>query len=167
MMDYIINLFQGMSLLTIALLGAGVLLCIAEVFVPKIGLTGILGIALLGTGMSSYYIDGFKFQQMVALLSIVALIIALFIFIELILESKGIIHNPDRYKLRTYNEPSSQLNALVGRIGKAVTNINLGGTIDIDGKLYYAISSMNITVDSLVQVVGVENNALIVKVYNV
>lgn len=167
MINYITNLFQDMSLLTMVLLGAGVLLCVCEVFVPKFGITGVLGIVLLGTGMSSYYIDGFKFSQMVALLSIIALILALFVFIELILESKGVIHSPNRYKFRTYNGPSSQLNAIVGRIGKAVTNINLGGTIDVDGKLYYAISSMNIAVDSLVQVVGVENNALIVKVYNI
>lgn len=166
MMNYIVNLFQDMSLLTMVLLGAGVLLCIGEVFVPKFGLTGLLGIALLGTGMSSYYIDGFKFSQMVVLLSIIALIIALFVFIELILESKGVIHNPDRRKFRTYSEPS-QLNNLVGRIGKAVTNINLVGTIDIDGKLYYAISSISIERDGLVQVVGVENNTLIVKMYNV
>ena len=46
MEQYIINLFQNMSLLTIALLGAGILLCIIEVFVPKVGLSGILGIVL-------------------------------------------------------------------------------------------------------------------------
>ena len=161
--NYIINLFQNMSLLTIALLSAGVLLCIAEVFVPKVGLTGILGIALLGCGISSYYIDGFKFQQIIVLLSIIAVVIALFIFIELILEGKGIINNPDRYKFRTYNDPSVDLNSLIGRLAKAVTNIDLGGTIEIDGKLYYAVSDSLISRGKPLQVIGVKDNALVVK----
>ena len=37
MQQYIIGLFQDMSWLTIALLGAGILLCSIEVCVPKIG----------------------------------------------------------------------------------------------------------------------------------
>ena len=165
MEQYIINLFQGMSWLTIALLSAGVLLCVIEVFVPKVGLTGILGIVLLVTGMSSYYIDGFDIKQMVIMLSIIALVLALFIFIELILEAKGVIHNPNRHKLRTYNDTNDKLRALVGNIAKAVTNIDLGGTVEIDGNLYYAISNTKIVAGSVVQVIGVQNNALVVKAW--
>ena len=162
--QYIINLFQDMSLLTVALLGAGLLLCVVEVFLPKFGLSGILGIALIGTGMSSYYIDGFKVKQMVGLLAIITLILAMFIVIELILESKGIIKNPDRYRLRTYNEPYVTLRNMVGRVGKAITNIDLGGTIEIDGKLYYAVSNIIIVKGSMVSVIGVQNNSLVVKI---
>ena len=161
--QYIINLFQDMSLLTIALLSAGMLLCIVEVYVPKVGLTGILGIVLLGVGFSSYYIDGFKLKHMISLLAIVALVLALFIMIELILESKGIIKNPDRYKFRTYSDPTDELRDMVGKKGKAVTNIDLGGTIEINGKLYYAISYSGIAQGSIVEVIGVQNNALVVR----
>ena len=164
MEQYIVGLFQNMSILTISLLGAGVLLCVIEVFVPKVGLAGLLGIVLVVTGMSSYYIDGFKIKQMVGLLSIITLVLAIFIFIELLLESKGRINNPNRYKLRTYNNPREKLNDLVGSYGKAVTNIDLGGTIEIDGNLYYAISQTPINSGVFVQVVGVQNNALVVKV---
>ena len=160
MIQYIIDLFQNMSALTAVLLGAGLLLCIVEVFVPKIGLTGLLGVALLATGFSSYYIDGFKLKHMISLLSIIALILALFIMIELILESKGIIKNPNRYQFR--NPAKVSLQDLVGKVGKAYTNIDLGGTIDIEGKLYYATSSTRIEQGSFVQVVGVQNNSLIV-----
>lgn len=162
MEQYIINLFQNMSLLTITLIGAGLLLCIIEVFVPKIGLAGLLGIVLMGVGFSSYYIDGFKLNQMISLLAIIALILALFIMIELILESKGVIKNPDRYKFRTYN-PVEQLNSLIGKKGKAITNIDLGGTIEINGKLYYAISNSGIAKGSIVEVIGVQNNTLLVR----
>ncbi|MBQ7880619.1 MAG: hypothetical protein IJ358_02095 [Clostridia bacterium] len=165
MEQYIIGLFQEMSWLTIALLSAGMLLCIFEVFVPKVGLTGILGIALLCTGMSSYYIDGFKLNQLLGMLSIIALLLAVFIVIELILEAKGVIKNPNRYKLRTYQDDNKHLNELVGSIGKAVTNIDLGGTIEIDGKLYYVISDACIASGSVVQIIGVQNNALVVKAY--
>jgi len=164
MEQYIISLFQDMSLLTIALLGAGILLCIVEVFVPKVGLTGLLGMLLIASGLSSYYIDGFKLKQIVGILSIIALVLAIFICIELVLESKGIIKNPNRYKFRTYNESSASLNDLVGYFGKAVTNIDLGGTIEINGTLYYAVSSSYIAKGSVVQVIGVQNNALVVKV---
>ena len=164
MEQYIISLFQNMSLLTMALLGAGLLLCIVEVFVPKVGLAGLLGIVLLFTGISSYYIDGFKLKQIVGILSIIALIIAISICIELVFESKGVIKNPNRYKFRTYDKFGTNLNDFIGYYGKAVTNIDLGGTIEINGKLYYAISNQSISAGSFVQVIGVKNNALIVKV---
>ena len=164
MEQYVVGLFQNMSILTIALLGAGVLLCIIEVFVPKVGLSGLLGIALVITGMSSYYMDGFKVKQIVGLLSIITFVLAIFIFIELLLEAKGVIHNPNRYKFRTYNDDNQKLNDLVGSYGKAVTNIDLGGTVEINGKLYYAISQTPIKSGVFVQVVGVQNNTLLVKV---
>ncbi len=163
MEQYIINLFQDMSILTITLLSAGMLLCIAEIFVPKVGLTGILGIVLLVMGVSSYYIDGFRVKYIIGLLGIMALVLALFIMIELILEGKGVIKNPDRSKFRTYNNPNENLQSLVGRKGKAVTNIDLGGTIEINGKLYYAISNSGIAKGSIVEVIGVKNNALVVR----
>ncbi len=161
--QYLIGLFQGISLLSAVLLGAGTLLCIVEVFVPKIGLTGFLGMVLSGAGFSSYYIDGFKLNQMIGLLAIMALAIGLFMVLELILEGKGVIKNPNRYRLRTYNNTAFNLASLVGRSAKAITNINLGGTIEIDGTLYYAISSQSIAKGCIVQVIGVQNNVLMVK----
>lgn len=162
MQQYIIGLFQDMSWLTIALLGAGILLCSIEVFVPKIGLTGLLGIALLVAGISSYRIDGHGIKYIVGILVIIAGVLAIAITAELILEARGIIRNPNRYKFRNYNN-SNPLQALVGRAGKAITNVDLGGTIEVDGKLYYAISSDVILKDKMVHVVGVQDNALIVK----
>lgn len=161
MSQYIVNLFQDMSMLTIALIGAGLLLCIIEVYVPKFGLAGILGIALTLLGISSYYIDGYQFKQVVSLLSIIALIMAVSIIIELILEGKGIIKNPNRYKFRNYKDQG--LYSLIGRTAKAITNIDLGGTIEINGKLYYAISTSPISKDAIVEIVGVENNTLLVR----
>lgn len=163
MEQYIINLFQDMSILTIALLGAGLLLCLVEVFVPKVGLTGLLGIVLLTLGFSSYYIDGFKLKHIISLLAILTLILALFIMIELILEGKGIIKNPDRYKFRTYNDPVKELKTLMGKTGKAMTNIDMGGTVEIEGKLYYAISYNVIKKGSIIEVIQIQNNALVVR----
>ncbi len=163
MEKYIIDLFQNMSGLTIALLTAGVMLCIVEVFVPKVGLAGLLGVALTACGLSSYYIDGFKGKQVISLLSIIAFVLAIFIIIELILENKGIIKNPDRYKFRTYQDPVDDLKGLIGKMGKAVTNIDLGGTIEVEGKLYYAISDNALAKGSIVEIIGVKNNSLIVR----
>lgn len=161
MADYIVNLFQGMSILTIALLSAGVLLCIAEIFLPKIGISGILGIILIVSGLSSYYIDGYSISQIICLISFIALLLVIFICFELILEVKGVIKNPNRYKFRTYlNNP---LEDMVGNVGKAITNIDLGGTIEINGELYYAVSNEPIAIGKIVQVIGVQNNSLIVK----
>ncbi|MBQ7797940.1 MAG: hypothetical protein IJ371_02330 [Clostridia bacterium] len=161
--QYIINLFQDMSLLTTALLIAGVVLCIVEIFVPKIGLTGIFGAILMACAMSSYYTDGYRLKHFITLISFIALILAVCIMIELVLESKGVIKNPHRYRFRTYNVASSNLNDLVGKSGKAISNIDLGGTVEIDGQLYYATSDTSISKGSVVQVIGVQNNALVVK----
>jgi membrane-bound ClpP family serine protease len=133
-----------------------------EIFIPKVGFTGLLGMALMICGFSSYYIDGFKIYQIVSIVIIITFILAFCIMLELILESKNIINNPDRYKFRTYNE-QSQLSELVGKTGRAVTNIDFGGTIDIGGKLYYSISSNVIAKGTNVQVIGINNNTLIVK----
>ena len=161
MEQYIIGLFTNISLLTAILIGAGTVLCIIEVFVPKIGLTGILGCSLIVLGFTSYYIDGFKVKQVISLLSIISFIIALFIMVELILEGKGIIKNPNRYRFRAIIIRQALTN-LIGKEGKAYTNIDRGGTIDIDGKLYYATSDNPISQGSNVQVVWAENNYLVV-----
>ena len=81
--------------------------------------------------------------------------------IELVLESKGIIKNPHRRKFRTISIQQS-LNSLIGKVGKAYTNIDMGGTIDVDGKLYYALSDTFITQGSEVSVVAVDGNSLVV-----
>jgi len=163
MEQYIIELFQDVSILTVTLLIAGVLLCVIEVFVPKFGLTGVLGVMLIGTGVSSYYLDGFKFKQIIGILLIISIILAVAIFIELWLEAKGIIKNPNKHELRTYKNTGEKLNYLIGATGKVVTNIDLGGTVEINGKLYYCVSDTPIMAGSSVQVIGVQNNALKVK----
>ena len=159
--QYIIGLFTNMSLLTAILIGAGVLLCAVEIFVPKIGLIGILGCSLVALGFTSYYIDGFAVKQVISLLSIIAFVLALLIMVELILEGKGVIKNPNRHHFRTIKIQTS-LDALVGKEGKAYTNIDKGGTIDVDGKLYYAVSDDIILQGSQVIVVKVESNYLVV-----
>jgi len=161
MSEYITSMFQNISWLTVALLSAGVLLCIVEIFLPKFGVSGILGIVLVGTGMSSYYIDGFKLKYLIGLLSIITLVIAIFIIIEAIFENKGVIKNPDRYKFRTYN--NVPLSELLGKLGVAYTNIDFGGTIEVDGKLYYAISESFIGQGKQIQVVAIRNNTLLVR----
>lgn len=163
MMQFILSLFQGMSLLTMVLMGASMMLCVIEVFVPKFGITGIFGIALMTMGFSSYYIDGFRIKPMIALLALITIILSLFIMVELVLESKGVIVNPNRYELRPYPLTINQLNSLIGCQGVTVTNVNLGGKIEIDGKLYDAVGVNNIAKGSVVKVVGVRNNQLIVK----
>ena len=161
MEQYIIGLFTNMSLLTAVLIGAGVLLCSVEVFVPKIGLTGILGCALVCLGFTSYYIDGFRYKQIISLLSIITCIWIILITVELILEGKGIIKNPNRHKFRTINI-DRLFESVIGKEGKAYTNIDRGGTIDVNGKLYYGVSDSFISQGSQVIVVAVEGKHLVV-----
>ena len=161
MEQYILNLFTNMSLLTAILIGVGVLLCVVEIFVPKIGLTGILGFVLIVLGFTSYYIDGFKPNQIISLVSIIAFVLAVFIMIEMILESKGVIKNPHRRKFRTIGAHQT-FETLIGKVGKAYTNIDKGGTIDIDGKLYYAVSNNFIPQGASVTIVTADNNYLVV-----
>lgn len=164
MLNYFINMFEGMSLLTAVLLSAGVLLCIAEIFLPKIGFSGFLGFFMFLAGISSYYIDGFGWKYIVGLSTMVMLLLSLAICIELLCEAKGKIHNPDRYKLRTY--PLHQdLTSLIGSFATAVTNIDLGGTVAINDKMYYAIANNPISAGKLVEVIGTNGSAIIVREY--
>lgn len=164
MLEYFVNMFDGISLLTAVLLSAGILLCIAEIFVPKIGLTGFLGIIILILGGSSYYIDGFKLKYFIGLITIIMLVLSLAICIELVLEATHKISNPDRYKFRTHHA-KPDLTRLIGSFAKAVTNIDMGGTVEINGKMYYAIANTKIEAGKLVEVIGVNGTALIVRAY--
>lgn len=165
MLNYFVNMFEGISLLTAVLLSAGVLLCLAEIFLPKIGFSGLLGFLMLLTGFSSYYIDGYRWKYIVGLGTIIMLLLCVAICVELICEAKGKIHNPNRYQLRTY-PLNKDLTTLIGSFATAVTNIDLGGTVSINDKMYYAIANSPIPAGKLVEVIGVNGSALIVRVYN-
>lgn len=164
MLEYFVNMFEGISLLTAVLLSAGVLLCLVEVFLPKIGLSGFLGIIILILGISSYYIDGFRWKYLIGLATMIMLVLSLAISIELILEANHKISNPDRYKLRTYH-PQDELAQLIGSFAKTVTNIDMGGTVEVNGKMFYAIANTKIDAGKLVEVIGVNGTALIVRAY--
>ena len=161
--QYIINLFQGMSWLTISLLLAGVLLCAVEVFVPKFGLAGWLGIGLTLIGISSYYIDGFKFIQIVGILVIIALFLAFVILIDVIIKGFKDKKEKEAKERLSFENSDAEFKILMWKYGKAVSRISKGGTVEIGNNLYYAISNEIISEGTMIQVIGVQNNALVVK----
>lgn len=164
MLEYFLDMFNGMSLLTAVLLSAGLLLCLAEVFLPKVGLSGLLGVVMLALGVSSYYIDGANWKYIVGIATIAMLVLSIAICIELVLESKGKIRNPNRRKIRTY-PLQEDLTGLIGNFAKAVTNIDMGGTVEINGKMYYAMANSRVEAGKIVEVIGVNGTALIVRMY--
>lgn len=156
-------MFASMGILTAVLLSAGVLLCLIEVFVPKFGITGVLGIFMVVLGASSYYIDGVQWKYFIGLVTIIMLVLSIAICIELVLEARHKISNPNRHQFRTYKDVP--LTSLIGSFAKAVTNIDMGGTIEINGKMYYAIANAKVDAGKLVEVIGVNGTALIVRAY--
>lgn len=148
------------TLLTLMLIVGMLLLLIEVLIVPGIGISGILGGALIIGGVwVSYNHYGFFVATAVALLCIVVFTIACI----------WLSHSPmtERMRLRstidTHVEEDDRSQIAIGARGKAATRLNLYGKVEIDGKLFEAKANRFIEVGTNVEVSAIESKYLIIK----
>jgi membrane-bound serine protease (ClpP class) len=136
------------GVLALVLLGVGLALLVAEVFLPS---GGILGVAtttmLVGSVICAYaawYRESpgvfFGFCGLVMVTIPGTLGGALYILPRTPMGKRVILEAPDLENLEPHAAETARLKSLVGRFGSAVTMLNPGGMVQVDGKRLHAFS---------------------------
>ncbi len=150
----------GLVLLILAFVFIGI-----ECLIPGFGAPGIVGAICLIIGIA-LSVD--TWQQAMILTAILAVVLAIFIFVMLRLLHSGKLRSPIVLKEKLDKErgfiSSEDLNYLVGREGKAVTDLRPAGKISVDDLVLDVISSgAYIESGANVRITGVSNSSLVVQ----
>ena len=164
-----LEIFTQMHWVSILLLCVGLVFFLVEVFLPGFGFFGIAGIVSMSAGVVVRICQGLSIEQALTLVLLVIGTIALgYIFIVIsakcgILGRTGLVENSSTLAT-DYNKPSKELKKIVGKSGKAISNLNLGGQAKISGKIYNVISiSSYIEKGSNIKVVEIKDNNIMVR----
>ncbi len=161
----------------------GIILLAVEIFViPGFGVTGILGITLIISGLTLSLIDniGFDFKGvpmngiikslLTVVISIFLGFIASFYLGRKALTSKFLGHlalQTVQNKEEGYSSAFNDINSMIGKQGKAYTILRPSGKIIIDNEIYDATAiSGFIEKDEKIEVIKYETSSLIVKKLN-
>ena len=143
-----VTLFAQMSWVTYVLLAVGLILVIIEFFVPGYGVFGGIGIAALVAGIISRVVaQGLSVDQIcgyigILVLIIIGILLLVFSILSLSLDKgngKFIFGNKNK-EFNLLKEKNAELKTLVGKNGVAITDLNPGGKVMIDGLGFDAIS---------------------------
>ena len=156
---------------------AGIILLLLEIFViPGFGITGILGILFIGTGLVFALLDNdyFTFEH-VRMSDITRSVLTVFsgillgMFSMLWLSSrigeKGMFRKIAlTTDLKTSESANQETHNLVGKTGKAMTVLRPSGKVIIDNEVYDAVSNQGfINSGTMVKVVKFENMQIYVE----
>lgn len=164
-----VEIFTQMNWISILLLIAGVILFIVEIFMPGFGFFGISGIGSLIAGVVVRICCGLNLTQSLTLILIVLGFLTLSIMFMVWGAQFGILGKTGLFERRStlpknYNDASKQLRKLVGRNGKTISKLDLGGKAKIRGKIYDVISiSSYIEAGSNIKVVEIKDNNIMVR----
>jgi membrane-bound ClpP family serine protease len=151
----------------ILFLVAGLLLLIAEVFVPSGGLIGILAISCLGISLWKAFAHsttlGLEFLLMLMILMPLALMLAAHLWPRTPLAKRILLRPPTPEDVEPSHSPD-RLDHLIGQFGRALTPLRPSGMVDFDGRRLDALSEEGlIAAGSLVRAVQVRTGQLVVR----
>lgn len=164
-----VEIFTQMNWIVIALLSVGAIFVIIEVFVPGFGFFGIMGSLAIVAGVVVRICQGLNVTQSIALCLFV---LSFFVVATMIMVGSvkyGLLGRTGLFERRSslsedYNKVSKQYRKLVGKSGKAITNINLAGKAKIKGEIYDVMSiNSYIEVGQHVKVVEIKDNTIMVR----
>lgn len=164
-----LEIFTQMQWVPALLLIVGVVMLIVEMFVPGFGFFGITGTLSLIAGIVVRICQGLNLTQSLALILIV---LGFFVFVVAFMiygAQYGILGKTGLFERRStlskdYNEADRKTRKLVGKSGKAITNLDLAGKAKIRGKIYDVVSiSSYIEKGANVKVVEIKDNAIMVR----
>lgn len=163
------EIFTGMHWVSALLLIVGAVLVIVELFVPGFGFFGISGSISIVAGVIVRICQGLNLTQA---LTLILLIVGFFVFIVAIMiygAQYGILGKTGLFERRStlstdYNEADKRTRKLVGKSGKAITNLDLAGQAKIRGDIYDVVSiSSYIEKGSNIKVVEIKDNNIMVR----
>ncbi len=161
-------IFTEMSWIAAVLLCVGLVFMLIEVLMPGFGFFGIGGTALLIAGIVVRIVQGLNVLQSISLILMVlgcvlVLIIIMVIGAQTGLFGGGLFENKSTLS-KNYNEADRSLKKLVGKSGKTLSVLNLGGKAKINGKVYDVLSiGSYIEANTNIKVVEIKNNTIMVR----
>ncbi len=146
----------------------GLLLLLAEAFIPSGGLIGLLAMGLIGIGLWLAFLQsmdvGLKFVAALVFLLPAVLMLALYLWPRTPLAKRMFLKPPtpdvDDETVAEHNH----LHHLVGQLGRALTTLRPSGMVDFEGKRIDAISEEGLVkAGSLVEAVQVRAGQVVVR----
>ena len=163
------QIFTEMHWVPALLLILGVVLVTIEIFVPGFGFFGISGFGSLIAGVIVRICFGLNLSQSLALILIVLGFLVLVVMFMIWGAQYGILGKTGLFERRTtlakdYDKADKELRRLVGRNGKTISKLDLGGKAKIRGKIYDVVSiSSYIEAGKNIKVVEIKNNTIMVR----
>lgn len=163
------QIFTEMNWIPAVLLSLGLVFTIVEVFVPGFGFFGVVGIGSLIAGVVVRIVQGLSVVQSLALVLIVLGFFVIAGMYMVFSAQHGILSQTGLFETKTtlrqdYNKTEKELRKLVGKSGKAISKLNLGGKAKIRGKIYDVVSATSlIPAGSHVKVIAIKDNQIIVR----
>lgn len=164
-----VEIFSQMGWIAATLICVGMLFCVIEIFVPGFGFFGISGIFLIVAGAIVRIFNGLNATQSLMLILILLGFVALVIFILIFTAKNGYLRWTGLFETKpsiatNYNQATRELRKLVGKFGKTVTDLNLGGKAKIKGKIYNVLSINSfIPTGKNIKVIEIKDNQIMVR----
>ena len=156
----------------ILLLLVGMLLLVAEVFIPSGGAISIAaGLTLLGAIVSAFYAwwpkspgAFWSYMASMAILLPATLGVAFYFWPSTPIGKRAILDAPSPEEVEPFVELQEKFARMVGRIGETVTLLNPAGIIHIDGQRVHCQSEgMILEPRTPVKVIAVQGNRVVVR----
>lgn len=163
------EIFTKMNWIPAVLLSVGLIFMLIEVFVPGFGFFGVTGIISIIAGIVVRIVNGLNVTQSVMMILLVIAVFALFGIIMVQSAKHGVLGRTGLFENKTsistdYNEPDKAMRKLVGKTGKTVSPLNLGGKAKINGKIYDVISiNSYIEPNTRIKVAEIKDNTIMVR----
>jgi len=118
-----------MDSIAIILIVIGIILLIAEIFIPSFGITGVIGIILILVGVV-FTSDSFIGGLLLFTIILVVTLILMYIAYKVLSSVKSPLILQESLKV---DKPNEKLQFFIGKTGKAITPLRPSGTADFDG----------------------------------
>ncbi len=164
-----VEIFTQMHWIPAILLCGGMVFVIVEAFVPGFGFFGITGSLAIVAGIIVRIVQGLNVTQSLTLILLVLgffMIAGVFMVYSAqhgVLSLTGLFEN--KPTLATdFDKTEKELRKLVGKSGRTVGVLNLGGKAKINGKIY-DVMSVNSYIESNahIKVVEIKNHTIMVR----
>ncbi|MCI5714592.1 MAG: hypothetical protein MR288_03070 [Firmicutes bacterium] len=170
MWEEFVALFSGYGVIPMIIMFAGVLLCIIEVFVPGIGIFGILGGIFSVGGIVARSIMGATVNQIIYMVLVSVSLVCLTIIFMIISTRCGFIKHSALVENKTsvsvdYGKDNKQLLKMLGKTTFATTEFKPTGKFNYNGETFEGTSYGEfISQGEKIQIVEIKADKIYVKV---
>ena len=160
------------AVFAILLLIVGLAILSAEIFVPSGGLLGLITfLSLLVSLVFAYRAWGTSHPNIFAVFCVMLLLLVptvlslgFYMLPRTSFGKKVLLEGPDAKKLAPYSKQSTHLQQLVGRYGVAVTMLNPGGLVSLDGERLHATSEgLSVDPGTSVEIINIRGASVVVR----